>query len=108
MCHVAHPKIEFLEPWYDFVPGQADAFLLELKAELSPGHPLTGFNLVPLGHSGVADDAIFQSEDGRVVQVHLTWVGHAEQPPLPRHTIYSGRDQWVQKVMRPAHDEYVG
>jgi len=76
---VASSKIEFLEPWYEFIPGQADVFLTELRRELSLGHPLEGLELAPLGHSGAADDALFEVEDGRVVQVHLTFSRRIEQ-----------------------------
>jgi hypothetical protein len=100
-------RIQFLEPWEDFVPGQADEFLLELRRELSPSHPLYGLKLLPLGHSGAADDVLFETEDGRIVQVHLTLSQRAEQPPWPRHGIYSNADEWVQQVMVPAHEEYL-
>jgi hypothetical protein len=105
ISYVAHANIEFLEPWQRFVPGQADAFLGELEQELSPGHPLHGVNLIPLGHSGAADDALFQMEDGRVVQVHLTFSPRTEEQPSPRHRIYSNADEWVQQVMFPQHEE---
>lgn len=98
--------IEFLKPWCDFRPGQGDAFLQELKREISPGHPLDGLALVPLGHSGAADDAIFEAQDGRVFQVHLTFSRRAEQPPLPECEVYSNVDKWVEHVMIPAHEEY--
>ena len=106
MWRVTHPRIEFLEPWCDFVPGQADAFLRELLSELSVGHPLNGLQLSPLGHSGAADDALFEMEDGRVVQVHLTLSSRPEQLPLPRYRIYSNAVEWAQQVMLPAHEEY--
>ena len=48
MWRVPNTRIEFLEPWGEFVPGQGEAFLQELKRELSPGHPLEGMALVPL------------------------------------------------------------
>ena len=104
MFRVAHSRIEFLEPWERFAPGEANAFLLELERELSHGHPLHGAKLVPLGHSGAADDALFEMGEGRVVQVHLTFSLRAEQPPFPRHRIYSTTDEWVQQVMLPEHE----
>ena len=77
-----HTKpVEFKEPWQRFVPGQAEAFLRELETELMPGHALHGVALTALGHSAAADDALFQIGDNRVVEVHLTWSQHAEQPP---------------------------
>jgi len=105
---VARSQIQFLEPWYDFLPGQGEVFLEELKRELSSGHLLESLELVPLGHSGAADDAIFEAEDGRVFQVHLTFSRRAEQPPLPRTRVYSNADDWVHQVMLPANEEYRG
>ena len=105
---VAGSQIQFLEPWYEFLPGQGDVFLEELKRELSPGHLLENLELVPLGHSGAADDAIFEAEDGRVFQVHLTLSRHTEQKPLPRTRVYSSADEWVRQVMLPAYEEYRG
>jgi hypothetical protein len=100
-----NPPLSLLEPWCEFVPGQADAFLRELRIELSPSHPLHGLNLAPVAHSARADDALFQLADGRVVEVHLTWIGKTEQPPAPRHRIYSSIEEWVQQVMIPAHED---
>jgi hypothetical protein len=105
---VAHSRIEFLGPWYDFIPGQGDFFLEELRRELSPGHLLEGLKLVPLGHSLAADDALFEAENGRVFQVHLTFSHRTEQPPLPRCRVYSNADEWVQQVMLPANEEFLG
>jgi hypothetical protein len=105
---VAFSMIEFLEPWCDFIPGQGDAFLQELRRELSPGHLLEGLELAPLSHSGAADDALFGAEDGRVFQVHLTFSHRTEQPPLPRCRIYSDADEWAQRVMLPENEEYLG
>ncbi|MEI9974099.1 MAG: hypothetical protein WDO73_19835 [Ignavibacteriota bacterium] len=59
MLRVAKTGIDFLEPWYEFVPDQANAFLRELKCELAPDHPLYNIQLQPLGHSGASDNAIF-------------------------------------------------
>ena len=84
MFLVAKTGIDFLEPRCEFVPGQADAFLRELKCELAPDHPLYSVRLHPLGHSGASDDAIFEAEDDRIFQVHLTFSGRAEKTPLPR------------------------
>jgi hypothetical protein len=93
--------MEFQEPWCQFVPGQADAFLQELERELSPEHPLHGVKLIPLGHSGAADDALFEMGDGRLVQVHLTFSARTEQPALPFYRIYANADDWVRQVMLP-------
>lgn len=106
--NVCVSKIQFLDPWCEFIPGQGEVFLEELKRELSPGHPLYGTELLPLGHSGAADDALFGAEDGRVFQVHLTLSRRAEQPPVPRTRVYVNADEWVQQVMLPANEDYRG
>ena len=103
---VTPSRIDFLEPWEEFGPGQADAFLLELSREVSAGHPLRDLPLVPLGHSGAADDALFAAQDGRVVEVHLTWSRRSEQPPWPTHRFYSSVDQWIEQAMLPEHEGY--
>jgi hypothetical protein len=108
MCVVARSQIQFLKPWYEFVPGQGEMFLEELKRELFPGHLLESLELVPLGHSVAADDAIFEAEDGRVFQVHLTFSRRAEQPPRPCTRLYSNADDWIHQVMLPANEEYRG
>ena len=105
---MAQGNIQFLDPWCEFIPGQGDAFLQELKRELSPGHLLYGLKLYPLGHSGAADDALFEAEDGRVFQVHLTFSRPTDQSPLPRTCVYANADEWVQQVMLPANEEYLG
>ena len=105
---MAQGNIQFLDPWCEFIPGQGDAFLQELKSELSPGHLLYGLKLVPLGHSGAADDALFEAEDGRVFQVHLTFSRRTEQSPLPRTRVYENVDEWFRQVMIPANEEYLG
>jgi hypothetical protein len=98
--------IVFLEPWCSFVPGQGEAFLKELRHEVAVGHQLYGFKLVPLGHSGASDDVLFEADDGRVFQVHLTWSERPEDLPLPCHQIYSDAEDWVRQVMLPTHEEW--
>ena len=105
---MAQGNIQFPEPWCEFVSGQGEAFLQELKRELSAGHTLYELKLFALGHSSAADDALFEDEEGRVFQVHLTFSRRAEQPPLPRTRAYANADEWVQQVMLPANEEYRG
>jgi hypothetical protein len=108
MLLVAKTSIDFLEPWCDFVPGQAKAFLRELKNELAPGHPLYSVELRPLGHSGASDDAIFEADDGRIFQVHLTLSRHTEKAPLPRFQAHTNAAEWIQTVMLPANENWRG
>jgi hypothetical protein len=108
MLLVAKTGIDFLQPWCEFVPDQADAFLRELKIELAPDHPLYGMRLHPLGHSGASDDVLFEADDGRIFQVHLTFSGRVEKTPLPRFRAYINTGEWIQTVMLPANQEYRG
>jgi len=108
MFLVGKNGIDFLEPWCELVPGQADAFLRELKNELAPDHPLHSVQLHPLGHSGASDDAIFEANDGRIFQVHLTFSGRSEKTPLPRFQAYANTAEWIQRVMLPANEAYRG
>lgn len=105
---VAETGIDFLEPWCDFVPGQADAFLRELKNELAPDHPLFSVELHPLGHSGASDDAIFKADDGRIFQVHLTLSRRVENVPLPRFQAFANAAEWIRTVMLPANEDWQG
>ncbi len=98
--------LSYLEPWEEFAPGQAAAFLREIQAELSPGHPLHGMKLKAIAHSATSDDALFQLDDGRVADVHLTWRRRSEQLPFPEHRIYARLEEWVQQVMIPAHEDH--
>jgi len=98
-------SLSLLKPWEEFLPGQAVAFVCEAQTELSPGHPLHGTKLTALAHSTRADDALFQLEDGRVVDLHLTWSGRQEQAPWPRHRVYASLEEWAQQVMIPTHED---
>jgi hypothetical protein len=72
---VEQPPFSFSEPWRESISSRAEAFLRELRTELSPGHPLPGVNLKASAGSVQADDVLFQLDDGRVCQVHLIGVG---------------------------------
>jgi hypothetical protein len=106
MILVAKTGIDFLEPWCESVAGQADAFLRELKDELATGHPLCGLSLAPLRHSGASDDALFEAEDGRIIEVHLTFSSRGEKIPLPRFRVYANAAEWIRTVMLPSHEDY--
>jgi hypothetical protein len=99
--NMEQPQLSFSEPWREPVSSQAEAFLREIRTELSLGHPLHGANLKAIAHSVQADDVLFRLDDGRVCQVHLTWRKSAEQPPWPRHRVFSSLEDWVRQVMVP-------
>jgi hypothetical protein len=93
----------FLEPWVAVAPDRATAFEAEIQRELSAEHPLHGVTLSALACSHRADDVLFRMDDGRVVDVHLTWSRRTESPPWPSHDIYPNLDAWRQHVMLPDH-----
>ena len=101
------PPFSYLDPWREAIASQAEAFLRELRTEVSPGHPLHATNLSAIARSVQADDVLFQLDDGRVCQVHLTWRGSAEPNSWPRHRVFSTFEDWVQDVMIPDHEWYV-
>jgi hypothetical protein len=100
------PPFSYLVPWKQSSAGPCETFLRELRTEVSPGHPLHGAIIKAIAHSLQADDVLFQLEDSRVCQVHLTWRRSAEQPPWPRHQMFSTLEDWVRKVMVPDHEFY--
>lgn len=93
----------FLDPWQPLSLDRASAFEAEVQRELSPGHPLHGVKLSALAHSDRADDVLFQLDNNRVVDVHLTWSRKRESPPWPSHRIYPTLDAWREQVMLPEH-----
>jgi hypothetical protein len=95
----------FREPWQRLNPVQAGCTLREVRIELAPGHPMYGLDLIPIARSRQTDDALFLLDDGRVVQVHLTWSRRAELPPWPSHSIYATLEDWAQRTMIPVHGE---
>jgi hypothetical protein len=99
-------SLQFLKPWVESEPEPAAAFLRELQLELAPDHPLHGTKLTGIAHSRAGDDVLFQMEDRRVAQVHLTWSGRPEQPPWPNHDVYDFIQEWARRVMIPAHEDY--
>jgi hypothetical protein len=103
---MGNASLSFLKPWVQSDPEPAAAFLRELQLELSLTHPLHNTKLAAIAHSSAADDVLFQMEDGRVTQVHLTWSAHPEHPPCPNHDVYASVTEWARQVMIPGHEGY--
>lgn len=97
-------SFSFLEPWRALPPERAEALLREVYIELSPGHPLYGARLRAIAVSRIADDVLFQLDDGRVADMHLTWSRFAQQKPWPSHRVYASFEEWAQRVMIPDHE----
>lgn len=83
--------------WHAIEPGIGLGFEAELARELSTGHPLYGVLLRAVGQCGNGDDILFEIADGsrRVVVVHLTWGGQAQQPPCPDSVVYESHALWL-------------
>jgi hypothetical protein len=87
------------ESWENVSDEQSAAFLHEITAEMSSEHALYGIGLKAIGCSRSVDDVLFQLEDGRVADVHLTWSQKAERLPWPRYRIYANLAEWMEQVM---------
>lgn len=103
--------VRYLEPWastesQDEAIGKA--FRKQLEVEVARGHVLYGLP-VQLIARGNGDDALFEILDGssRVAEVHLTWKNGKESLPWPHTTVYSGVEEWAEKSMLPAHEEWL-
>ena len=102
---MASQRFPLLTPWQPLSAERAESFLRELHRELDRQHPLFGVSLLPVAHSGAADDVLFQRNDGQFVMVHLTWSGRVEAPPWPDQQLYANWENWAEQVMRPEHDD---
>lgn len=71
--------------WQIVNPGtSASGLLQELQREVAEGHPLFDRELEVLARRLSQDDVLYRLMDGsgRVAEVHLTWRGSAEKPPV--------------------------
>jgi hypothetical protein len=62
--------------------------------------------LEAVARSVATDKALFLLQDGRFVQVHLSWVRRAERLPWPVHHAYANFAEWAEAIMLPEHDLY--
>jgi hypothetical protein len=93
--------VVFSDPWEPLSSTQGAAQLeRELQAELSPTHPLYGISTRAIARSLCADDVLFEMENGRVAEVHLTWRGAPERAPWPSHKTYEGIGDWLAAQAR--------
>jgi hypothetical protein len=65
----------------------------ELRRELAPGHVLHGVNVTAIARRWRRDDILFQLQDGRFAQVHLTRRPETN-PTWPDTQIYSTLKDW--------------
>jgi len=103
--------MEWLDPWYSVEdePTQVAGMAQELARELPPGHELYGLAVSTLARRDGCDDVLFQIDDGsgRVAMVHLTWTtSPPETLPWPMAAVYPSIEMWMEKCMRPDHDDF--
>jgi hypothetical protein len=72
----------------------------ELQKELSAGHILFGFVLVPIARRTDDDTILVWINDGteRLAEVHLTWRASLEEPPYPLTQIFDNVDDWIVRA----------
>ena len=97
--------IEWLLPWQP----TAAALEVELQREVGRGHLLFERPAVAIGRRVDCDDVLFWLPAGPAVLavVHLTWAGKRERSPQwPATQLYSSIVDWLERGMRPDHEEY--
>ena len=92
----ADPSIDYLfewkpeplpDPWALAPPDTRTILEAELHIELAEGHPLLDLPVIAIARCHGCDDAVFsiETDPAWFALVHLTWSGHRETPPWPRH-----------------------
>jgi len=87
-------EIEWPEGWRPIGGGDTGTlFEGELYRELCAAHALYGLRVSTLGRRDDCDDFLFLLDDGRVVEVHLTWQ-QEDTSEWPKAQIYRDLDEW--------------
>src|SRR5260370_38469963 len=81
--------VNLVSPWHAPSASAAQSLIVEAEEEIAADHPLKGMINGVLARSSASDDVLFELTDGRVANVHLTWIRKPEQSPWPGHTIFS-------------------
>ena len=79
-------------------PVHRQLFADELRSEVGVGHVLYGLAANPIARADGRDDYLFELEDGRVAEVHLTFCNRPERPPWPGAVIYESLAAWRKAV----------
>jgi hypothetical protein len=61
--------------------------------------------LEPIARADGRDDYLFQAEDGRVAEVHLTFANRPERPPWPGSVLYESLEAWRREKTREAKED---
>jgi hypothetical protein len=99
----------WLEPWTPIERAEERIALeAELRLELGAAHPLSSLPTVALARRHDRDDVLFEIDQGRVAEVHLTWRRSREPDPRwPETIIYECATAWVDERMRPHHEAFL-
>jgi len=97
-------EFPWLKPWQAISQRGREAYLHELRLEVTPGHPLFGVPVTPVARCCDTDDILFElhNHPAEFAVVHMTFIGAPESKPhWPVITLYSDLDHWVAKRMMP-------
>lgn len=102
------PDINWLYPWVSLDnPDHCALFEAELRAEIGPRHTLRGRRARAIGRIDGMDDILYMLDGGEVAQVHLTFASRMERDPRwPRAGIFPTVGDWIERSMRPTHEEW--
>jgi hypothetical protein len=98
---------EWLEPWYPVSdPSICAGLENQLRLEISDRHVLAGERARLIGRRSDTDDALFELQDGRIAEVHMTWRTSTEPDPRwPATAIFGSLEEWRRNSMIPLHEE---
>ncbi len=99
--------VPWLEPWVPATTGLEK----ELERELGVGHVLFGKPCRAVARRIDKDEVLFQVKGGThafaVVRLARSRQPGTD-PAFPETEVYSSMDEWVEKRMKPDHEEFMG
>ncbi len=100
--------IKFIEPWVEALdlPECGEYLKRELLKELSEEHFLSGQTLKVLAKRQDNDDVLFSLSEGRLVIVHLTWIGRSERKGFPRTLVYQNKKEFWRLRLKEDIEEF--
>lgn len=94
----------WIAPWQAISDRGRDAYRLECRLELTPGHPLYGVDIVPVARRCDSDDILMalSHPQAELAVVHLTFIGAPETDvKWPATILYQDLQHWVRERMIP-------
>jgi hypothetical protein len=94
----------WIAPWQAISYQGKEAYELELRREVTPGHPLYDVNVQAVARTCNDDEILFYLPDhpAQLAVVHLTFTGRPERESRwPHVTLYKDTDHWVTRRMIP-------